>query len=219
LAHIVARSPTTMAALSAAPALAARLSAVRGKTARKSSRDVARRAIQVDTSADAAQAGSADPLMLRAIRGEDVERPPIWMMRQAGRYMKIYQDLCKKHPTFRERSETVDLAVEISLQPWDAFKPDGVILFSDILTPLSGMNIPFDIVKGTGPIIMNPVRSMEDVKAITPLEPEESMPFVGESLGCCARRWATTPPCSGSWARRSRSRRTLWRAARRRTTR
>ena len=172
-----------MAALSAAPALAARLSAVRGKTARTSSRDVARRAIQVDSSADAAQAGSADPLMLRAIRGEDVERPPIWMMRQAGRYMKIYQDLCKKHPTFRERSETVDLAVEISLQPWDAFKPDGVILFSDILTPLSWMNIPFDIVKGTGPIIMNPVRSMEDVKAITPLEPEESMPFVGESLG------------------------------------
>ena len=89
----------------------------------------------MDSSADAAQAGSADPLMLRAIRGEDVERPPIWMMRQAGRYMKIYQDLCKKHPTFRERSETVDLAVEISLQPWDAFKPDGVILFSDILTP------------------------------------------------------------------------------------
>ena len=172
-----------MAALSAAPALAARLSAVHGKTARKSSHDVARRAIQVDTSADAAQSGSADPLMLRAIRGEDVERPPIWMMRQAGRYMKIYQDLCKKHPTFRERSETVDLAVEISLQPWDAFKPDGVILFSDILTPLSGMDIPFDIVKGTGPIIMNPVRSMEDVKAIKPLEPDVSVPFVGESLG------------------------------------
>ena len=172
-----------MAALSAAPALFSRLSAVRGKTSRKASRDVARRAIQVDTSADAAQSGSADPLMLRAIRGEDVERPPIWMMRQAGRYMKIYQDLCKKHPTFRERSETVDLAVEISLQPWDAFKPDGVILFSDILTPLSGMDIPFDIVKGTGPIIMNPVRSMEDVKAIKPLEPDVSVPFVGESLG------------------------------------
>ena len=60
------------------------------------------------------------------------------MMRQAGRYMKIYQDLCKKHPTFRERSEKVDLAVEISLQPWEAFQPDGVILFSDILTPLTG---------------------------------------------------------------------------------
>jgi uroporphyrinogen decarboxylase len=86
------------------------------------------------------------------------------MMRQAGRYMKIYQELCKKHPTFRERSEKVDLAVEISLQPWEAFQPDGVILFSDILTPLSGMNIPFDIVKGTGPVIMDPVRGMDDVK-------------------------------------------------------
>ena len=142
------------------------------------------RAISVEGAAAAAAAGTTqDPLMLRAIRGEDVERPPIWMMRQAGRYMKIYQDLCKKHPTFRERSETVDLAVEISLQPWDAFKPDGVILFSDILTPLAGMNIPFDIVKGTGPIIMNPIRDAEDVKTITPLEPEKSVAFVGESLG------------------------------------
>lgn len=51
--------------------------------------------------------------------------------------------------------------VEISLQPWEAFKPDGVILFSDILTPLSGMNIPFDIVQGKGPTIADPIRSME----------------------------------------------------------
>jgi uroporphyrinogen decarboxylase len=130
-----------------------------------------------------AASGETDPLMLRAIRGDAVERPPIWMMRQAGRYMKIYQDLCKKHTTFRERSETVDLAVEISLQPYEAFKPDGVILFSDILTPLQGMNIPFDIVKGTGPIIFNPVREMDDIKDITPLEPEKSVPFVGESCG------------------------------------
>ena len=79
-------------------------------------------------------------------------------------------------------SETVDLAVEISLQPFEAFKPDGVILFSDILTPLQGMNVPFDIVKGTGPIIFNPVREMDDIKSITPLEPEKSVPFVGESL-------------------------------------
>ena len=141
------------------------------------------RAIKVESGSSAFDSATNDPLMLRAIRGEKVERPPIWMMRQAGRYMKIYQDLCKRHPTFRERSEKVDLAVEISLQPWEAFQPDGVILFSDILTPLSGMNIPFDIVKGTGPIIMNPVRSMEDVKTINALEPEKSVPFVGEALG------------------------------------
>jgi hypothetical protein len=53
--------------------------------------------------------------MLRAVRGDKVERPPVWMMRQAGRYQKVYQELCKKHPTFRERSERVDLAVSISV--------------------------------------------------------------------------------------------------------
>ena len=73
--------------------------------------------------------------------------------------------------------------MQISLQPWEAFKPDGVILFSDILTPLTGMNVPFDIIKGTGPIVMNPVRSMEDIKEIKPLEPEKSCAFVGESFG------------------------------------
>jgi Uroporphyrinogen-III decarboxylase len=96
----------------------------RGLPSRAASRRVVARA--------GGDASGVDPLMLRAIRGESVERPPIWMMRQAGRYMKVYQDLCKKHTTFRERSETVDLAVEISLQPYRAFKPDGVILFSDI---------------------------------------------------------------------------------------
>lgn len=53
------------------------------------------------------------------------------------------------------------MAVEVSLQPWRAFKPDGVILFSDILTPLPGLNIPFDITAGQGPIIADPIRSME----------------------------------------------------------
>lgn len=125
---------------------------------------------------------SADPIMIRALRGEKVDRPPVWMMRQAGRYMKVYQDLCKKHKTFRERSENADLAVEISLQPWEAFRPDGVILFSDILTPLAGMNIDFDIVTGKGPIIADPIRSMEQVKRVTPLDPDATMPFVGQAL-------------------------------------
>jgi uroporphyrinogen decarboxylase len=51
------------------------------------------------------------------------------MMRQAGRYQKVYRDLALKHPSFRERSENTDLIVEISLQPWNSFKPDGVIIF------------------------------------------------------------------------------------------
>ncbi|GAB4821339.1 hypothetical protein N2152v2_008385 [Parachlorella kessleri] len=160
--------------------------------------------------APASTAGKVEelPLMLRALKGESVERPPVWMMRQAGRYMKVYQELCKKHTTFRERSENVDIAqqggrimpalcsrwmaargwalrqgvVEVSLQPWRAFQPDGVILFSDILTPIAGMNIPFDITAGKGPVIFDPIRTMDQVKAVTPLVPQESVPFVGEAL-------------------------------------
>ncbi|XP_010253157.1 PREDICTED: uroporphyrinogen decarboxylase [Nelumbo nucifera] len=122
------------------------------------------------------------PLLLNAARGEKVERPPVWLMRQAGRYMKSYQIICEKYPSFRERSENVDLVVEISLQPWKAFRPDGVILFSDILTPLPGMNIPFDIVKGKGPVIFDPLRTAADVDKVREFIPEESVPYVGEAL-------------------------------------
>ncbi|XP_051122915.1 uroporphyrinogen decarboxylase, chloroplastic isoform X2 [Andrographis paniculata] len=125
---------------------------------------------------------ATEPLLLNAVRGKEVERPPVWLMRQAGRYMKSYQILCEKHPSFRERSENVDLVVEISLQPWKVFKPDGVILFSDILTPLSGMNIPFDIVKGKGPIIFDPIRTAADVEKVIEFTPQESVPYVGEAL-------------------------------------
>jgi uroporphyrinogen decarboxylase len=86
------------------------------------------------------------------------------------------------HTTFRERSENVDVSIEVTLQPWHAFKPDGVVLFSDILTPLTGMNIDFDIVKGRGPIIAKPVTSMADVNKISALDAEGATPYVGEAL-------------------------------------
>ncbi|MCF8133321.1 MAG: uroporphyrinogen decarboxylase [Synechococcus sp. Tobar2m-G35] len=123
------------------------------------------------------------PLLLRAARGEQVERPPVWMMRQAGRYMQVYRELRDRHPSFRERSENPDLSYAISMQPFEAFQPDGVILFSDILTPLPGMGIDFDIIESRGPIIDPPIRSIEQVNALRPLDPAASLPFVGEVLG------------------------------------
>lgn len=118
------------------------------------------------------------PYLLRAARGEILDRPPVWMMRQAGRYMKVYRDLRDKYPSFRERSENPDLAIEISLQPWRAFQPDGVILFSDILTPLPGLGIPFEIVESKGPVINPPIRTQEQIDNLRPLNPEESLPFI-----------------------------------------
>ncbi len=127
---------------------------------------------------------SADPqpLLLRTARGERVERTPVWLMRQAGRYMADFRKFSDKIP-FRERSETSSIAVELSLQPWNAFQPDGVIMFSDILTPLPAMGIEFDVVKGTGPVISDPIRHTDDLSRLIALDdPTTSLPFVAETL-------------------------------------
>jgi uroporphyrinogen decarboxylase len=121
---------------------------------------------------------STTPHLLRAARGEVVDRPPVWMMRQAGRYMKAYRDLRDKYPSFRDRSEIPDVAIEVSLQPWKAFEPDGVILFSDIVTPLPGLGIDMDIAEGKGPIIHSPLRTQEQIDRLRPLEPEAALPFI-----------------------------------------
>jgi len=122
------------------------------------------------------------PYLLRAAHGEVLDRPPVWMMRQAGRYMKEYRELRDKYPAFRDRSEIPELAIEISLQPFRAFAPDGVILFSDILTPLPGIGISFDIIENRGPIIDPPIRSQEQINQLHPLNPEESLPFIKQIL-------------------------------------
>ncbi|NES41893.1 uroporphyrinogen decarboxylase [Moorena sp. SIO2C4] len=127
-------------------------------------------------------AGSTQvPYLLRAAHGEVLDRPPVWMMRQAGRYMKVYRDLRDKYPSFRERSENPDIAIEISLQPWKAFQPDGVILFSDILTPLPGIGIEFEIVESKGPIINQPIRTQEQIDQLHLLDLEK-FGFIREIL-------------------------------------
>jgi uroporphyrinogen decarboxylase len=130
----------------------------------------------------AVRASADEPILLRAARGEQVERPPVWLMRQAGRYMAEFREYSNKYG-FRHRSETAEIAIELSMQPWRAFKPDGVIMFSDILTPLPAMGVEFDVVKGKGPVIETPIRSMDAVKALKPLDdPDASLPFVREIL-------------------------------------
>ncbi|KAL2944551.1 Uroporphyrinogen decarboxylase 1 chloroplastic [Bienertia sinuspersici] len=126
-------------------------------------------------------ATTSEPLLVKAARGQPVSRPPAWMMRQAGRYMAAYRKLAEKYPSFRERSETTDLIVKISLQPWEAFHPDGVIIFSDILTPLPAFGVPFDIEEVRGPVIQSPIRDEDALKALHPIDLEK-LNFVGESL-------------------------------------
>jgi len=110
--------------------------------------------------------GQQDPLLIRAARGEKTERTPVWMMRQAGRHIAEYRDLCKEYPTFRQRSEIPEVAVEVSLQPWRNYKTDACILFSDILTPLPGMGCEFVIDEKVGPLMEAPIRSWDDAKKV-----------------------------------------------------
>ncbi|CAM9305298.1 unnamed protein product [Choristocarpus tenellus] len=121
-------------------------------------------------------------ILLRVARGERADRSPVWLMRQAGRYMADFRKYSDKY-AFRHRSETPEIAIELSLQPWRTFGVDGVIMFSDILTPLPAMGIDFDVVKGKGPVIHNPVRSPGDVAAVRQLKDiDGQLPFVGQTL-------------------------------------
>jgi len=104
-------------------------------------------------------------LFLRALKGEEVERPPVWMMRQAGRYLPQYMTLRKKY-TFFERVETPELACEITLQPIDELEPDAAIIFSDILTIPQALGIDVDLVKGKGPVLENNIKTEDDAFSI-----------------------------------------------------
>ena len=168
------RATLTSSSLVKSPIIIADKKKTKSATSSKSS------VVVVRASADAGDA-TKDPLLVRATRGEKTERPPAWMMRQAGRYMKVYRDLAEKTPSFRERSETTDLIVDITLQPWRAFQPDGVILFSDILTPLPAIGIPFEIDDYKGPLLDKTIRSEEDLKMMHSMD-YGKVPFIEESL-------------------------------------
>lgn len=137
-----------------------------------------------DVAANDSSLGDRD-ILVRAARGEEVERTPVWLMRQAGRYMAAFREYSNKYP-FRHRSETPEIATELSLQCHQAYGMDGIIMFSDILTPLPTLGIEFDVIKGTGPVISTKIRSDEDVAKLNSASDvnfDEKLPFIREILG------------------------------------
>ncbi len=124
--------------------------------------------------------GESCPFLL-ACRRKPTEYTPIWLMRQAGRYMKEYRALRKKF-SFLEMCKRPELAAEVTLQPIEKFKLDAAIIFSDILIPLEPMGVEFEFAKGEGPVFHRPIREMKDVERLKIIEPEEETPFLMEAI-------------------------------------
>lgn len=133
---------------------------------------------------------------LKACRREPVDCTPVWLMRQAGRYMKEYREIREKH-SFLTMCKTPELAAEVTLQPVRKIGVDAAILFADILLPLEGMGIGFDFSENEGPVIHNPVRSAADVEKLRVIEPEEDVPYVLEAVKLVRRELDGQVPLIG----------------------
>ena len=118
---------------------------------------------------------------LKACRGEKTDYTPIWMMRQAGRYMPEYQKV-RGNVTFLELCKAPELCVEVTLQPVDILGVDAAILFSDILIPMEAMGGDLDFHEGKGPVFANPVRDQKGVDQLRVPEAEEETAFVMETI-------------------------------------
>ena len=121
------------------------------------------------------------PLLVRALRGEPVERPPVWFMRQAGRSLPEYRALRDGRPLL-ELTRDPELTAEVTLQPVRRHGVDAAILFSDIVVPLAGVGIELEIQAGTGPVIAAPLRSPADVARLRTLDPDVDLPEMTEAV-------------------------------------
>ncbi|MBS1572653.1 MAG: uroporphyrinogen decarboxylase [Bacteroidetes bacterium] len=120
-------------------------------------------------------------LYLKALKGETVERPPVWMMRQAGRYLPEFIKLRDQYDFFT-RCQTPELAAEITVQPIRRFPLDAAILFSDILVVPQAMGIDFKMKESVGPWLDNPIRTMEQVKAIETPDVNDTLGYVFDAI-------------------------------------
>lgn len=120
-------------------------------------------------------------LFLRALKGETVERPPVWMMRQAGRYLPEFRALRDKYDFFT-RCQTPELASEITVQPIRRYGMDAAILFSDILVIPQAMNIEVQMKPNFGPYLPNPIRTQQDVNNVIVPDVTEALDYVYQAI-------------------------------------
>lgn len=131
---------------------------------------------------------------LRACLQQPTDRPPVWFMRQAGRYQEKYRAIRKKH-SLVDICKIPEVCAEVTLLPIEQFGFDAAIVFSDIMIPLEPMGIDFEYKPGVGPIIHNPIKSKADVEKLKDLDLGSDLQYTGESLGILRRE--LNVPCLG----------------------
>jgi len=133
---------------------------------------------------------------LKACKGEEVGHTPIWIMRQAGRYLPDYHKVRGK-VTFLELCKTPELAAEVTLQPVDILGVDAAILFSDILVVLDAMGMPLEFREKQGPVLPEPIRSKEDVDKLIVPDPVDKLGYVMDTIQILRRELADKVPLIG----------------------
>ena len=124
---------------------------------------------------------SDESIFLRALRKENLPIPPIWYMRQAGRYMPEYRAVRKNFKNFLDMCKNPEVCCELALQPIKAFKLDAAILFSDILTIPDAFGLGVKFVENEGPVFQNPIEKVDDIKNLMPFDPE-NLTYVYEAV-------------------------------------
>lgn len=143
-----------------------------------------------------AQHPSEQSLFMRACRGEATERTPIWLMRQAGRYMSEYREV-RAQTSFLELCKNPQLCSEVMCTAVDRLGVDAAIIFSDLLPILEPLGFDLEFVKGDGPVIHNPLRSIEDLRRVRELEDADSLDFVYQTVAQTRQDLPATMPLIG----------------------
>ncbi len=131
-------------------------------------------------------------IFMRALRHESIARPPIWLLRQAGRYMPEYRAIRAK-VSFLELCKTPDLAAQVTVMAVDQLGVDAGIIFADILLPLDNMGVGLRFAPGDGPVIDNPVRHCDDVDKLVDFDPAEKIGYVLEAIKLFKKERANHP--------------------------
>lgn len=135
-------------------------------------------------------------LFLRACKRQKVDRTPVWMMRQAGRYLPEYRAIRAK-ADFLTMCKTPELAAEVTVQPVDILGVDAAIIFSDILVVSEAMGMHLEMIESQGPKLHNPIRTRKDVEALKIPDPEKSLRFVMQALEAAKRTLGSRVPLIG----------------------